>query len=103
MTVEHRELAGVVGDDEHDLSLPLHSSQAEEAVLGSILKNGQAMADIAAWLKPSDFYVVRNRHVFTAMHALFDRGSKIDYHLLADELERRGRMRPRVDCCICPS
>jgi len=90
MTVERRELDSVVGDDEQDLSLPPHSAQAEEAVLGSILKNGQALADVAAWLKPSDFYAAHNRHVYAAMHALFERGSKIDYHLLAEELTRQG-------------
>jgi len=90
MTVDRLELDSVVGDDEQDLSLPPHSAQAEEAVLGSILKNRQALADVAAWLKPSDFYAARNRHVYAALHALFERGWKIDYHLLAEELTRQG-------------
>ena len=90
MAVERLALDRVAGDDEQDLSLPPHSVQAEEAVLGSILKNGQALATVAAWLKPSDFYAARNRHVYAAMHALFERGAKIDYHLLAEELTRQG-------------
>src|SRR5437899_2100858 len=89
MTVERIETNGVV-DDDFDTSLPPHSAQAEEAVLGAVLKDGQAIATVAAWLKPSDFYVARNCHVYAAMHALFDRGSKIDYHLLAEELTRQG-------------
>src|SRR6266550_4493227 len=89
MTVERTETNGVV-DDDFDTSLPPHSAQAEEAVLGAVLKDGQAIATVAAWLKPSDFYVARNCHVYAAMYALFDRGSKIDYHLLAEELTRQG-------------
>src|SRR5437870_4008132 len=89
MTVERIETNGVV-DDDLDTSLPPHSAQAEEAVLGAVLKDGQAIATVAAWLKPGDFYSARNRHVYAAMHALFDRGSKIDYHLLAEELTRQG-------------
>ena len=41
--------------DDLDPSLPPHSLQAEEAVLGSILKNGLALAEVATTLKPEHF------------------------------------------------
>ena len=72
------------------LMAPPHSSQAEEAVLGSILKHGLAIADVAATLRPEHFYEPRYRAVYTAMYALFDRGGEIDYHTLAEELVRQG-------------
>ena len=49
---------------------PPHSRQAEEAVLGSVLKNGLAIADVAAVLKPEHFYDRRYRRVYAAMYAL---------------------------------
>src|ERR671938_213337 len=73
-----------------EAAAPPHSSQAEEAVLGSMLKNGMAIADGAATLKPEHFYDPRYRGVYAAMYALFDRGGKIDYHTLAEELVRQG-------------
>lgn len=67
-----------------------HSAQAEEAVLGSIFKRGQAIADVATSLKPEHFYELRTRDVYAAMLALFERGARIDYHTVADELQHQG-------------
>jgi len=77
-------------DEEDEQTLPPHSSQAEEAVLGSVLKNGLSIADVLPFLKPHHFYEIRNRHVYAAMAALFERAAAIDYHTLADELEHQG-------------
>ena len=57
--------------EERDLSLPPHSIQAEEAVLGSILKNPASVVRVSDFLRPEDFYQQRNRHVFRAMLSLF--------------------------------
>jgi replicative DNA helicase len=76
-------------EDDSDPTLPPHSSQAEEAVLGSVLKRGLAIADVLPFLKPQHFYEARNRHVYAAMAALFERAAAIDYHTLADELTRQ--------------
>jgi replicative DNA helicase len=47
--------------DAEELSLmPPHSTQAEEAVLGSVLKNGLAIADVLTFLTPHPF--LRTRH-----------------------------------------
>ena len=43
--------------DDLDPSQPPHSPQAEEAVLGSILKDGHAIAEVAPFLQPEHFYV----------------------------------------------
>jgi hypothetical protein len=40
-------------DEEDAQSLPPHSTQAEEAVLGSVLKNGLAIADVLGFISPS--------------------------------------------------
>ncbi len=69
---------------------PPHSLQAEEAVLGAIFKQGLALADIVTYLKPEHFYSPPYRHVYAAMVALFERGAAIDYHTVADELQRQG-------------
>jgi len=86
----HRAESPELGDDDSDLANPPHSSQAEGAVLGSVLKRGLAIADVLPFLKPQHFYETRNRHVYAAMAALFERATAIDYHTLAEELTRQG-------------
>lgn len=83
-------LAGGGRSDERDLSLPPHSLQAEEAVLGSVLKNPASMVRVSDFLKPDDFYQQRNRHIFRAMVTLFADGQPIDYHSTADRLQQQG-------------
>src|SRR5579859_424483 len=83
-------LAGDTPTEERDLSLPPHSLQAEEAVLGSILKNPASIVRVSDFLKPEDFYNQRNKHVFRAMVALFADGQPIDYHSSADRLQQHG-------------
>lgn len=82
--------ASLGATDERDLSLPPHSAQAEEAVLGSILKNPASIVRVADFLRPDDFYQARHRHIFQAMRALFEDQRPIDYHTVADELQRLG-------------
>src|SRR6266536_2705421 len=77
-------------DDTEDLSVPPHSTQAEEAVLGSVLKRGLSIADVLPFLKPHHFYEARHRHIYAAMAALFERAAAIDYHTIAEELEHQG-------------
>jgi replicative DNA helicase len=82
-------LAGAPPED-RDLSLPPHSLQAEEAVLGSILKNPASIVRVSDFLRPEDFYQQRNRYVFRAMLSLFTDGIAIDYHSTADRLQQQG-------------
>src|SRR5207302_1288894 len=101
-------------EDDEVLSQPPHSSQAEEAVLGSVLKRGLAIADILPFLKPHHFYEARHRHIFAAMAAslqllepdhVYERGdplvlaamgaplerpAAIAYHASAEELTHHG-------------
>src|SRR5579864_3868995 len=83
-------LAGASPAEERDLSLPPHSIQAEEAILGSILKNPPSIVRVSDFLKPDDFYSLKNRHVFRAMLSLFVDGIPIDYHSTADRLQQQG-------------
>src|SRR6059036_3264808 len=71
------------------LDRPLPSSpDTERALLGSIFLDNSLIAQAIEMLKPTDFYVPSHRRVFTAMIALFQRGSEINPILIADELRR---------------
>lgn len=45
---------------------------AERATLGSVLLNRDALAAIAAWLKPEYFYLERHNQIYEAMLACFN-------------------------------
>jgi replicative DNA helicase len=69
-----------------------HSAEAEEAVLGSILINPDAIFEVAAFLQASDFFIVRNAWIYEAINAVHDRGEAIDNLTVIQELRNRGQL-----------
>ncbi len=74
--------------------IPPHDEAAEEAVLGSILVDGEIIARLVPVVKPEDFYRERNRWTYEACLALFQRGIPIDQISVAHELAGQGRLDP---------
>ncbi|GAB4563882.1 MAG: replicative DNA helicase [Anaerolineae bacterium] len=66
--------------------------EAEEAVLGSLLIDPDAIIKIAASLRPDDFYLEKHRWIYEAALDLHERRQPTDLLTLCDELERRGRL-----------
>ena len=69
-----------------------HDVEAEEAVLGSLLIDGQCITRLAPLLKGGDFYRERNQICFDAAVALFQRDQAIDQLTLAGELARTEKL-----------
>lgn len=67
------------------LNVPF-SQDAEEAVIGSILVNPAMMPDIAAILRPDDFFLIRHNYIWQAMLRLLEQKKAIDYLTVVDEL-----------------
>ena len=65
-----------------------HNVEAEEALVGSLLIDGDCIARIAPMLHPGDFYRERNQLCYDAAMALSHRNQAIDQITLASELER---------------
>ena len=65
-----------------------HDIEAEEAVIGSLLIDGDCFVRISSLVKPQDFYRERNQACFAAASALFERNEVIDQVTLARELDR---------------
>ena len=65
-----------------------HDIEAEEAVVGSLLIDGDCFLRISSLIKPQDFYRERNQVCFAAASALFERNEVIDQVTLARELDR---------------
>jgi len=76
--------------DERPERLPPHNTEAEEAVLGSVLLDRDMLGRVASIVTPDDFYQNKNGSIFAALLALYERQEPVDYLLLLDELERAG-------------
>lgn len=72
--------------------LPPHSIEAEEAVLGSLLIDPDAIFEVASFLKPDAFYRLQNRWIYEAILSLSDRREPIDFITLTEELRHQNRM-----------
>jgi len=71
------------------LDRPLPSSpETEKAILGAIILDNTLVSQAIELLKPGDFYVPSHRRIFTAMIALFERGSEINPILIAEEMRK---------------
>ncbi len=69
-----------------------HSIDAERATLGSILLNRDALAAIAAWLRPEYFYLERHTQIYEAMLACFNNRVPPDTGTVSEELRRRSQL-----------
>ena len=66
--------------------------RAEEAVLGALLIDPQAVMDIAGTLKPEHFYLQKHRWIYTALLALYQRNEPLDYLTVCTELQKHGHI-----------
>ncbi|WP_059370903.1 replicative DNA helicase [Treponema endosymbiont of Eucomonympha sp.] len=73
-------------------SIPPHSEAAEEAVLGAVLLDWQAIGRVIAYLRPERFYLKRNEIVFATMLSLFQKGEQCDLLTLCEELRSAGQL-----------
>jgi replicative DNA helicase len=69
-----------------------HNIEAEEAVLGSLLIDPDAVIRVSTFLQPTDFYVERHNWVYEAVLELHERRQPADLVTLSDELERRNQL-----------
>ena len=57
---------------------PPHNIEAEQAVLGAVFLEPEAMSTAAEYLLPEDFYRASHQRIFEVMLSLSDRGEPID-------------------------
>ena len=72
--------------------LPPQNLDSEQAVLGSILIDRDAIIEVADFLHPEDFYRQAHGRIFEAMLGLFEHREPIDVVTGAEALERDGQL-----------
>ncbi len=69
-----------------------HNMEAEEAVLGSLLIDPDAIINISTFLRAEDFFLQRHGWVYAAVVDLHERRQPADLVTLSDELARREQL-----------
>jgi replicative DNA helicase len=72
--------------------VPPNNVEAEEALLGSLLIDPDAVFEVASFLRPDAFYREKNKWVYEAIRYLNDRRDPVDLITLSDELRRREQL-----------
>ena len=66
--------------------------EAEEAILGALLIDPEALFRVAPFLKADDYYIQKNAWIYEAILALHERREPVDFVTLCDELERKEQL-----------
>jgi replicative DNA helicase len=70
-----------------------HDIDAEEAVIGSLLLDGQSIFHVAGFLTRDDFYHEGNRDIYGACYAIYQRQNEaINQIAVAQELAQQGKL-----------
>jgi len=73
-------------------NLPPNDIEAEKAVIGSLLVDGEAMFSVATSLEPKDFFGQENQWAYDACFSLYQRSEAINQITVAHELAQRGKL-----------
>ena len=66
------------------------STEAEQAVLGSILIDSRCLTDVIGIVRPEDFYLRQNREIFETVYTMFNFSQTIDPVTVLDKMRELG-------------
>lgn len=72
--------------------LPPQSLEAEQAVLGAIILEGESITKAIEILSPEDFYREAHKKIYNSMLELFDKNEPIDLITITEHLKDKGEL-----------
>ena len=72
--------------------IPPHDIEAEQAVLGSMLTDKEAIVSAIEVLRPEDFYRDDNKTIFKAISNIYAKGGAVDIITVKDELTTMAKL-----------
>ena len=67
-----------------------HNIEAEQSVIGSMLIDPSCISQVVEVLRPEDFFMTQNRHIFETIYSMFTLNETIDAVMVLNRLEIRG-------------
>lgn len=71
-----------------DYKIMPHNIEAEQSVLGCILIDTSAQADILGIVKEEDFYTETHRNIYSVMTKIYQKSIPVDFITLSDQLDK---------------
>jgi replicative DNA helicase len=75
-----------------DIQVQPHNRQAEEAVIGAVMINPDSFFELGQFLKPDDFYIVRNGWIWSSFSRLHEARVPIDFLTVVEDLEKNNQL-----------
>ena len=75
-----------------DGKMPPQAVELEEAVLGALMLEKDALTEVIDILKPQSFYKDSHSRIFTAIQGLFTRSEPVDILTVTQELKKTGEL-----------
>lgn len=72
--------------------VPPHATDLEEAVLGALMLESDALNDVVEVLKPESFYKIEHQKIFEAITDLFSKSQPIDILTVTSWLKKEGSL-----------
>lgn len=72
--------------------LPPQAVDLEEAVLGALMLDKDALSNVVDILKPEAFYKEAHQHIFSAIRNLFQKSEPVDILTVTQELKKSGEL-----------
>ncbi len=72
--------------------VPPHNLEAEQATLGALLLDAEAVGTVIRFLRPDNFYSLQNQKIFQAIISLFNKGQRSDLITITEELRQSGAL-----------
>ena len=76
-----------------DGKLPPQAIDLEEAVLGALMIDNDALSNAIELLKPESFYKYQHQKIFSAIEDLFNSAKKVDILTIVEELKKKGELK----------
>ena len=72
--------------------IPPNNHEAEQACLGALLLDPDALGVVLRYIRPDDFYATAHAEIYSAIIALHEKGQKADLITLTDEMKLAGSL-----------
>ncbi len=67
-----------------------HSTEAEQAVLGSMFIDESCIPEVVTALKPEDFYLRQNREIYETIYRMVELSASVDLVTVLDQMRQNG-------------
>jgi len=72
--------------------VPPSDLEAEQATLGALLLDWEAVGTVIHYLRPDNFYSIQNKKIFEAMLKLYNNGERGDVVTITEQLRSDGEL-----------